>query len=498
MTSAESTPYVTRIPACPLIVALLALAPVTRTASQDQPPPAPVPQHWLSPLIASSLTLARQQPLVVIALREEQRSSLAVAQVESRWGPTFNLNTTVDEDHRLSNSFVDGFGIVRDRTTTATAGITQNLDTGTAVTIQSGSSRADTTSAGAIYDTFYTSSVQLMVTQSLLQGNSREANLADLYTARDQLAGNREVTLQNIESQLEGLGEDWLNYAQRESEVKLRKSRQASSQHNLETGEERVKQGLDRKLSVLSLRRDIAIQDAALSTAERARSTVLERLAVSWPGLNVPDGKDLPATPMTYEPPAVSYAQTLSGHATLRRISLAARILGVAQNNALDRLDLSVTLGKIGTDPTMDRAWSDISNHQTYEWTVGLNYIHHFGADLNRLELTRAMLALEQSKLQGDADERAWHTQDIALRLALKDAKATVEEQERIYAAYHEEARLTHIQADSGLISVKDYLDIEQQVTDAQISVLQARIDVLRAELRLRAQEDSLLELLPK
>jgi outer membrane protein TolC len=170
----------------------------------------------------------------------------------------------------------------------------------------------------------------------------------------------------------------------------------------------------------------------------------------------------------------------------------------VAQNNALDRLDLSVSLGKIGTDPTLDRAWADISNHQTYEWTVGLNYIHHFGSDINRLEYTRATIVLEQSRLQGDADERAWHIQDISLRLALRDAKATVEEQERVLDAYREEARLTHIQADNGLISVKDYLDIEQQVTDAAISVLQARLDVLRAELRLRAQEDRLLELLPK
>jgi outer membrane protein TolC len=495
---AEGTVFVSSLPACTTAIAMLSLLPVALSAGLDAPPAAAGARHWLDPLFNAACALARQQPLVVIARREENRSLLAEAQVEARWGPQLNVNTTVDEDHRLSNSFVDGFGIVRDRTTTATAGLAESLDTGTSLTIQAGSSRADTTSAGAIYDTFYTSSVQLIVTQSLLQGGSREANIADLITARETLAGNREATLQSLEALLESLGEDWVNGAQRESEVALRQARRAASQHNLETAEERVKQGLDRKLSVLSLRRDLATQEAALGTAERALAGIKDRLAVTWPGLAVPPGADLAATPLTYEAPGVSYADTLSGHATLRRISLAARTLGVAQNNALDRLDLSVTLGKIGTDPAMDRAWADISNHQTYEWTVGLNYIHHFGSDVNRLEYTRATIALEQSKLQGDADERAWRTQDITLRIALKDAKATVEEQERVLSAYREEARLTHIQADNGLITVKDYLDIEQQVTDAAISVLQARLDVLRAELRLRAQEDRLLELLPK
>ena len=200
---------------------------------------------------------------------------------------------------------------------------------------------------------------------------------------------------------------------------------------------------------MLSLRRDLATQEAALGTAQRALAGIKDRLAVTWPWAGGAAGGGPAGHPADLRAPGVSYAETLSGHATLRRISLAARTLGVAQNNALDRLDLSVTLGKIGTDPTLDRAWADISNHQTYEWTVGLNYIHHFGSDVNRLEFTRATIALEQVKLQGDADERAWHTQDITLRIALKDAKATVEEQERVLAAYREEARLTHIQAET-------------------------------------------------
>ena len=179
---------------------------------------------------ATMLREGQPKPLVFDLVRDEIPHPSVDLAYQIRPGVGYiHLSQFQETTAEEVDNDIDGFGIVRDRTTTATAGITQNLDTGTAVTIQSGSSRADTTSAGAIYDTFYTSSVQLMVTQSLLQGNSREANLADLYTARDQLAGNREVTLQNIESQLEGLGEDWLNYAQRESEVKLRKSRQASS-----------------------------------------------------------------------------------------------------------------------------------------------------------------------------------------------------------------------------------------------------------------------------
>src|SRR5271170_7938007 len=322
--ASESTVFVSSTPACEPVIAMLLLLPITLCPGQDVPPAAAATHSWLEPLLRAASDLAKQQPLVVIARREENRSLLAEAQVEARWGPQLNVNTTVDENHRLSNSFVDGFGIVRDRTTTATAGLAESLDTGTSLTIQAGSSRADTTSAGAIYDTFYTSSVQLIVTQSLLQGGSREANIADLITARETLAGNREATLQSLETLLEALGEDWVNDAQRESEVLLRRARQAASQHNLETAEERVKQGLDRRLSVLSLRRDLATQEAALGTAERALAGIKERLAVTWPGLTVPPVAELPATPLTYAAPGVSYADTLAGHATLRRIALAA------------------------------------------------------------------------------------------------------------------------------------------------------------------------------
>ncbi len=475
-------------------------------APSSPPVPAPAgeaagpqsPGAWLQPLLAAAHQFALAQPLVVIAKREEQRTVLSEAQVEARWSTVFNLGTEVDENHRLSNSFIDGLGVVRDRTTTATAALSQAFATGTSVKLQAGSSRADTTNPSAINDVFYTSSVQLIITQSLLQGSSREANLADLYTAREQLEANREATTLQLETLLESLGEDWVNLAQRDSEVHLRQARLEVSRSNLTTTEEMVKQGLTRQLNVLSVRRDLATQEAALAEAERARDSIRERLRVTWPGLTLPSGDGLAANATAVEPALASYADTLNGHTALRRISFAARTLGVARSNALDQLDLNVTLGKIGTDPTLDRSWSDISNRETYQWTVGLNYTHRFGNDQNRLELVRANVALDQARLQGDADERAWRSQDLTLRLTLKDAKARVDEDERVLAAYREEARLTKAQALAGLITWRDYLDLEQQVNDAEIAALQARLDVLRAELQLRLQEDRLLELVPK
>ncbi|HEX3134792.1 MAG TPA: TolC family protein, partial [Planctomycetota bacterium] len=121
-----------------------------------------------------------------------------------------------------------------------------------------------------------------------------------------------------------------------------------------------------------------------------------------------------------------------------------------------------------------------------------------FGSDVERVEVHRATLALDQAALQSHVDERTWRTEALNLRLALMDASARVIELERVYEAYREEFRLTKAQADAGLIAMRDLISVDNQLNVALVQVVQAHLDTLRAEIRLRAHEDRLLELLPK
>lgn len=478
------------------------LAGLADDAPEEYPPPLPKPvvtdYHWVAPLITAAKAPALAQPQVLSADREIKRSELVRYQVLARWNPELTLGGNTDQNRRLSTSSVDGFGVVVDNNNTVNGALSNTFATGTTLRLQAVSQETQTSSASALTDKYFNSTVQLVLSQALLQGRSYEANTVDLQNAVDQAESDRDARDELVEGQLLNVTEQWIDLAQSEIELGLRTSHLALLRRYLGFAEERARLGLGRELDAFSLRRDVTADEAAIGTSQRAIAAVQERLAVEWPGLVLPDRQPLRQTAIPASPPVMSYANTRGGHTALRRINTSARYLVVASSNSLDRLDLTGSVGKNGTDPTLGGSWSEVSNPDTYRWALGLNYTHHFGSDVERIERNRAALALEQSTLQGQADERAWRSQALNLRLALDDARARVSDLERVYEAFREEFRLTKAQADAGLIAMRDLISVDNQLNTALVQVIQAHLDTLRAEVRLRAHEDRLLELLPK
>ena len=468
----------------------------------EYPPPLPKPvsgdHHWLTPLLSAALEQALTQPQVVSADREVKRSDLVRYQVLARWNPELTLGTNFDENRRLSTSSVDGFGLVVDQNATVNTALSNTFSSGTTVRLQAVSQRSQTTSASALNDEFFNSTVQLVMSQALLQGGQREANRADLQNAIDQTESARETRDELLEGQFLTLAELWIDLAQREIELDLRRSHVVLLRRYLGFAEERARLGLGRELDAFSLRRDVAADEAAIGISERAIAGLRERLLVDWPDIILPDRLPLRHTVQPVAPPSATFAATRSGRTTLRRIGISARAVAVARSNSLDRLDLTGSVGKNGTDPSLSGSWSEVGDPETYRWALGLNYSHRFGSDAERIEAHRSILAMDQAKLQGEGEERAWRTQALALRQALDDARARVVELERVYDAYREEFRLTKAQADAGLIAMRDLISVDNQLNSALVQVIQAHLDTLRADVRLRAHDDRLLELLPK
>jgi outer membrane protein TolC len=464
------------------------------------PPVLPQPQaseqHWLLPLLSSAKVPAEQQPNVVRATHELRRSELARYQVMARWNPELTLGGDLSENRRISTSSVDGFGVVVDQGTGANAAISNTLSTGTTVRLQAATQQTQTSSASALRPEFWNSTVQLVMSQALLQGANYHVNRTDLYNALDQHDTNRDTRDELLENQLLSLCEIWLDQAQREIELALRQQHLTLTSKYLRFAEERARLGLGRELDAFSLRRDMASDEAQIGIAQRALAAIQETLRVSWPNYALPDTKALRTVLLPAAIAEKSFAQTRNGRTNLRRIQTSSRQVTLAKWNALDRLDLTGSFGKNGTDVTLDRSWSELSNPDTYRWAVGLNYVHRFGEDSERLEYQRALIALDQSKLQGESDERTWRTQSLSLRQALTDAQARVGELQRVYLAYREEYRLTKAQADAGLLAMRDLISIDNQLSATLNQVVQSHLDTLRAEVRLRAHEDRLLELL--
>ena len=275
------------------ILPLLALITGSAYAVESTPAPATPGGHWISPLLMASQTLALAQPAVVRAEREVQRSALVEYQVLARWNPELTLGATHDENNRRSTNTYDGNGVIRDRNTAGTAAIGNTFSTGTTVKVQAGSTEYHTSNPSALDPLYYNSTVQLVVSQALLQGGSREVNRAELINAQVQAEADRDLRDDQLETLFASLGEDWLNLSQRQAEVRLRREHLELTRRNLQQSEERSRLGLGRELDVFSLRRDVAAQEAALAAAERAETGIHERLTVSWPKLSLPASEHL-------------------------------------------------------------------------------------------------------------------------------------------------------------------------------------------------------------
>jgi outer membrane protein TolC len=475
-----------------------------KSAGQEPvyPPTIPKPviseQHWMLPLLTTAKPIVLKQPLVVLAEQEVKRTDLIRYQVMARWNPDLTLASDTNENRRISTSSVDGFGVVIDRGIGASAALGETFSTGTTVKLQAASQQTQSSSASSLRPEFYNSTVQFVVSQALLQGGNYEANRTDLSNAIDQSESDRDNYDEVLETEYLSLTELWLDLAQREIELDLRQRHLDLLRKYLGFAEERARLGLGRELDAFSIRRDIATDEALIGISTRAINTLHERRATNWPGYQLPERKPLNTILLPNAQPDSSFVNTRSGRISLRRIQTSARSVVLARSNALDRLDLTGSVGKNGTDTSLDGSWSEVSNPDTYRWALGLNYVHRFGADSERLEFQRATIALEQSKLQGESDERAWRTQAITLRQGLIDAHARVGELKQVYDAYREEFRLTKAQADAGLIAMRDLISLDNQLNAALIQVVQSHIDTLRAEARLRAHDDRLLELLPR
>jgi outer membrane protein TolC len=467
----------------------------------DTPAPSavaePTPSAWLVPLLRAAREVVHSQPEVIDAELTVQASQLGTRVAGAQWNPRVSVSPSYGQSQTVSNSVVDGPGIIRTQSGSTSVTLSKPFATGTAVSVGASSSGSRSDGAGVISDDFYSSSVYLAISQNLLRGNSRELNLAGVQAALDAETASREQFAGELEARYSDLAVRWLDLALSEASIAQLRSDVGVAKDNLRQFEERLKIGLSRELDVLSLRRGVADQEVQLAKAERTYAADLRQLGLYWPGLALPKRTGLLSAPRPEAPATVSFAASRQGQATLRAIAGAARDLAVARNNALDDLGLDASLSKYGTDGDLGGSWAQLDDRHAFDWRVGLAYSHTFGTEANRVAHQRAMLALDQARLRGRIAERDWHAQGLLLHDAFADAVARVTEQERLLVAERNELTLATAQVEAGIVTTRDLVDARQRVSSAVLALYRANLDVLRADLQLRVHDNRLLGLIP-
>ncbi len=327
-------------------------------------------------------------------------------------GLTSAVNETNDADVSVSKYFSTGTDVALE------AGVTQST---------SGSGRLDSTRVG------------LTVTQALLRGASRDANLVSLRQAQlDTLSSRYE--LRGFTEQLVAAVEiAYWDYVLAERRIEIFAESLRIAEQALGEMEERIRIGTLAEIELAAGQAEVALRREALISAKGALETSRLRLIqlMNPPG---PDIWDRPVTP-TEEPRGPEGGlDDVADHVALAlrmRPELNAAHLAVRQddlelvktrNGLLPRLDLFITLGKTGYArsfaPSVDNLDGD-----SYDISTGLAFEYPFANRARRAQHERATLnraqasdALRNLERLVELDVRTAH---ILVRQAAEQVAAT-------------------------------------------------------------------------
>jgi len=278
------------------------------------------------------------------------------------------------------------------------------LPTGTRVAIEANS---DLTESSLVDEDFDSTRAGLSVTQSLLKGGRREANLASLQQARiDTLASQYELRgfAEALVAQIENAYWDCL-LAQRQIEIVTESLKLAEQQ--LSDLRERIRIGSVGAIEESAAAAEVASRQENLINAQSAlESRTLQFLRLVSPSGSSYFNREIilidPLPPMDPEPEEVEnrvqLAMKMRPDLNQARLNIQRGDLEIVKtkNGLLPRLDLFVNLGRTGYADSFDQSVRDIPD-DGYDTVFGVEFEYALGNRDARSQQRRAMLSREQS-----------------------------------------------------------------------------------------------------
>jgi outer membrane protein TolC len=303
------------------------------------------------------------------------------------------------------------------RGSTAEVGIAQSLSTGTDLELsvahnQQSSWREDSTSPTLQQ---HSAAINLSVTQALLRGGSRRANLVNLHQAQlDTLASRYELRgfATALVADVEQTYWDYVLAAQRlaifESSLQL-------AERQLQETEQRIRAGALPEAERAAARAEVARRRQELIDAranhDRQRLALLRLLSppslAGWQrpveALSRPQPPTEPLDPVAEH---IALSQRLRAELNETRLRLRQGKLEVIQtrNGLLPRLDLFIVLGKTGYAASFGDAFQAIDG-DTYDLSAGLLFEYPLGN--RRAEAQHRIATLQQAQAQASLDNLA-------------------------------------------------------------------------------------------
>jgi len=405
----------------------------------------------------------------------------------------------LDADASLSKARSTETGDVTADVLTGSVGVSRRLPTGTVFGVGLSGDDAD----GNVTGDSGSARLGLTVTQPLLRGAGRKANLAvlrqaelDVRASEHELRGFAEAMVADVESTYWDLALAKAQIAIYEESVSLAERQQSET-------EERIRFGRLAETELAAARAEVALRREALINARSSlAATRLRFIRLLNPG---PDPWRIDVT-LLDEPaaPAVEIGD-VEEHvraALASRPDLAQARLGIqrgdlelarTRNGLLPRMDVFISLGKSGYARSFADAFGDLDG-KSYDAAVGLTFEHVFGrrsarAGHLRAELTRrrADLALENIEQLAQVDVRSAFIEVERTRAQVSATAATRAFREESLRAETEKFRV-------GRSTTLLVAQAQRDLVASRISEVQAVVNCLKALVELHRADGSLLD----
>lgn len=348
--------------------------------------------------------------------------------------------------------------------------------------------------------------LELAITQPLLRGFGREIAEAPIERAR---AADRATQHRLRASTLDLISETEAAYWELAAAVarrELRETNQQLAESLLEETRERERLGLATRLDLVQAEASLAQREDEILVAEQnvldARDEILSLIGVLDQALEHEPTFVVQELPLTHD--------SVPAFATVWRSALASDYESAAQEELLNQREIDLRLARNDRRPELDVTLSgsfggvsDDSAREAYDlaldrdgetWDVNVGFSIPFGRRAAAANVRAAQARLEQAEwelLRQKQDllrrvRSAWRNLDVLTR-RVEAAELVERLQEETFA--RERSRF-----DEGLSTFRDVLEMQRDLDNARVSLLDARLAAIQAEVSLDRLRGSLLD----
>ena len=432
--------------------------------------------------------------------RDASRESVVIA--DAAFEPVFAISASTSESETPNT--LDSTASTSSTRLSGAASISQRVDTGATLTLQSNLGRSEQQGGSALTNLYYGSDLALTVRQPLLAGAGFKVNRANRERAR--------IGVERSDITYEGQALDiirdtelaFYQLASAHYSLDVQRTGLSTAQQFLNENEARRAAGIATELDVMQARVSVANRQAQIIAAEKTVRDATDRLLAlfgrrDFSGILQPTG-------YVFAPPAALSVESSYGRAAesdtsirnnrglLRQLELDAM---VARNNKLPSLNLVGTAGISGSDrytagnldPDIGGAIDDMAGGDAYNWQLQLNLNLPWGMNEARARMRLADYSVTQQKIFLEAIEQTLMVNVRAAVRAIEADRQTVEVNALSSELSKREWELEKAKFDSGLSTSRLVVEAQQRWDEARVREIQSRVQLRQDLARLRRVE---------